>query len=124
MSSMQMDAAALAKRTPEEVFTHHAQALGAEDLDAVALDYAENATLVTQDGVIQGKNAIREFFAGVFQVLPQAQWNVKTQYVGQYLFLQWSADSRKGSISDGVDTFVFQDGLIHFQTARFTYVAK
>ena len=31
---------ALSNRTPEEVFTHHAQAFEAEDLDAILLDYA------------------------------------------------------------------------------------
>ena len=36
----------LAKRTPQEVFTHHAQALGAEDLDAtfIARREIEQAT--------------------------------------------------------------------------------
>jgi hypothetical protein len=39
---------------------------------------------------MRGKDAIRAFFAGVFQALPQAQW---------------TADSRLSSVSDGVDTF-------------------
>ena len=29
----------LSKRTPEEVFNHHGQSLGAEDLDAILMDY-------------------------------------------------------------------------------------
>ena len=33
----------LSKRTPEEVFTHHAQSLGGEDLDAIMMDYADTA---------------------------------------------------------------------------------
>ncbi|HEX2823656.1 MAG TPA: hypothetical protein VHO07_26355 [Streptosporangiaceae bacterium] len=49
-------------RTPEEVFQHHAKALGAGDLDEIVADYAE----------------------------------------------------------DGIDTFVFRDGLIRVQTVRFT----
>jgi ketosteroid isomerase-like protein len=114
----------LSKRTPEEVFAHHAQSLGAEDLDATALDYAEGAYLITQDGVMRGKDAIRGFFAGVFQALPQAKWGVKTTYVENILFLEWTADSRPGSVSDGVDTFIFADGLIQVQTARYTFVSK
>ena len=31
----------LSKRTPEEVFTHHVQALGAEDLDGILMDYTD-----------------------------------------------------------------------------------
>jgi predicted SnoaL-like aldol condensation-catalyzing enzyme len=114
----------LSKRTPEEIFTHHAQALGAEDLDATVMDYADTAYLVTPDGVSRGKDAIRAFFAGVFQALPQAQWSVKTIYVEDLLFLEWTADSARASDSDGVDTFIFHDGLIQAQTVRCTAVTK
>jgi len=115
----------LAKRTPEEIFTHHAQALGAEDLDATVLDYADNAYIVTPDGVMRGKDAVRNFFAGVFQAIPKAQWSLKTTiYVENVLFLEWAANSTKASVSDGVDTFIFKDGLIATQTVRCTIVPK
>lgn len=114
----------LSKRTPEEVFAHHVQALGAEDPDATALDYADDAVLITQDGVMRGKAAIRDFFTAVFQALPQAKWDVKPTFVDNILFLQWTADSRRASISDGVDTFLFKDGLIQVQTVRYTLVPK
>src|SRR5207253_11329739 len=108
----QTSATELSKRTPDEVFAHHIRALGAEDLDATALDYAETAYIITPDGVRRGKDAIRQFFAGTFQVLPQAHWGVKPIFVDNILFLEWTADSKLGSVSDGVDTFIFQDGLI------------
>jgi ketosteroid isomerase-like protein len=117
-------ATALATRTPEEIFAHHAQALGAEDLEAIVIDYAENACFIGPTGVLRGKDAVREFFAGVFQILPKAQWSVKTAFVDDVLFLEWTADSAKASVSDGVDTFVFQDGLIRAQTVRCTIVPK
>ena len=56
-------------RTPEEVFQHHAQALGAGDLDEI---------------------------------------------------LEWSADAGATSVDDGIDTFIFRDGLIRLQTVRYT----
>ncbi len=115
----------LAKRTPEEIFTHHAQALGAEDLDATVLDYADNAYIVTPDGMMRGKDAVRNFFAGVFQAIPKAQWSLKTTtYVEDILFLEWAANSTKASVSDGVDTFIFKNGLIAAQTVRCTIVPK
>ena len=114
----------LSKRTPEEIFAHHAQALGAEDLDATELDYADSAYLITSSGVLQGKPAIRAFFADVFQALPQAHWKVQTTYVEHILFLEWAADSRLASVSDGVDTFIFANGLIQIQTAHYTLVSK
>ncbi|GAC1356945.1 MAG: nuclear transport factor 2 family protein [Ktedonobacteraceae bacterium] len=120
----QGSAAELAKRTPEEIFAHHAQSLGMEDPDAVVLDYADTASLITPAGVLRGKDAIRDFFVGTFQALPQAKWEVKATYVDNVLFLEWTADSRLGSISDGVDTFIFDNGLIQIQTARFTLVPR
>jgi hypothetical protein len=114
----------LATRTPEEIFAHHAEALGAEDLDAIVMDYADDVCVVLPSGVLRGKDAVRDFFASVFQVLPKAQWGVKTTFVDDILFLEWTADSAKGSVSDGVDTFVFRDGLIRVQTIRCTIIAK
>lgn len=121
----QSTSADLARRTPEQIFTHHAQALGAEDLDGTVLDYAEDACIITPDGVMRGKDAARNFFAGVFHAIPKAQWTLKTTtYVENVLFLEWAADSTKASVSDGVDTFIFKDGLIHIQTVRCTIVPK
>jgi predicted SnoaL-like aldol condensation-catalyzing enzyme len=114
----------LSKRTPEEVFTHHAQALGAEDLDAILMDYADTAILISPSGVLRGKDAIRQFFADLLQALPKAQWGVKTIYADNVLFLEWTADSARASVSDGVDTFLFENGLITLQTVRNTIVPK
>ena len=114
----------LSKRTPEEVFTHHAQSLGAEDLDAIMMDYADAAIFMNPSGVLRGKDAIRNFFAELLQALPKAQWGVKTLYADNVLFLEWTADSARASVSDGVDTFIFQNGLITLQTVRNTIVPK
>jgi hypothetical protein len=115
----------LSKRTPQDVFQHHAEALGAEDLDGIVLDYADSAILIDATaGVKRGKDAIREYFAGLLRSLPQAQWGVKTTFEGSVLLLQWTADSAKASVSDGVDTFIFQNGLIQVQTVRATITPK
>ena len=114
----------LSKRTPQEVFTHHAQALGAEDLDAMLMDYAATAILISPSGVLRGKDAIRQFFADLLQALPRAQWGVKTIYADNALFLEWTADSPRASVSDGVETFLFEHGLITLQTVHNTIVPK
>jgi ketosteroid isomerase-like protein len=112
------------KRTPEEVFGHHGQALGAEDLDGILADYTDTSILVSPSGVLRGKNAIRGFFADLLRALPQAKWDVKSTYVENILFLEWTADSTPASVSDGVDTFIFKDGMIQIQTVRATIVPK
>ena|SRR3712207_1888524 len=42
-------------RTAQEVFQHHAEALGAEDIDAIVSDYADDAIFMTPEGVLRGK---------------------------------------------------------------------
>jgi ketosteroid isomerase-like protein len=99
----------------------------AEDLDALVQDYAETACIITSYAVIRGKADIRSFFARFFQMLPRAQWSswtAKTAFADTVLLLEWTADSARGSVADGVDTLVFQDGLIQCQTIHFTVVPK
>jgi hypothetical protein len=98
----------------------------AEDLDALLQDYAETACLLTADGVTRGKEGIRTFFARFYQRLPRAQWTLSSRatFADNILLLEWTADSATGSVSDGVDTMVFQDGLIQYQTVHFTLVPK
>ena len=49
-------------RTPQEIFQHHVEALGAYDLDAIVEDYAEDAVFITPDGVRRGRDEIRGGF--------------------------------------------------------------
>ena len=124
-STNQPGAADLSKRTPEDIFAHHGQALDAEDLDATMMDFAETAVLITSDGVRRGKDAIRNFFDGLFKALPKAQWDLKAiHHVDNVLFVEWTGDSARASVSDGVDTFIFKDGLIQAQTVHCTIVRK
>ena len=108
-------------RTPQEVFQHHAQALGAGDLDGIVADYSDDAVFITPAGVKRGKDGIREAFTGLLADVPNAAWDLKTQiYEGDILFLEWAATSAATKVEDGIDTFVFQDGLIRVQTVRYT----
>jgi hypothetical protein len=108
-------------RTPEEVFAHHGQALGAGDLDEIVADYADDSVLISPSGVARGKDDIRDVFATLLADLPDAAWDLKTQlFDGDVLFLEWTADSAINRVDDGVDTFVFRDGMIRAQTVRYT----
>lgn len=108
-------------RTPEQVFQHHATALGAGDLDQIVADYADDAVFITPGGVQRGKDGIRAGFTRLLADVPNATWDLKTQvYEGDVLFLEWAADAGATFVGDGVDTFVFRDGLIRVQTVRYT----
>ena len=112
-------------RTPEEVFQHHAQALGAGDLDEIVADYADDAVLITPAAVKRGKDGIRAAFTQLLSDVPNAAWDLRTQiYEGDVLFLEWAADAGATLVEDGIDTFVFRDGLIRVQTVRYTLQRK
>ena len=108
-------------RTPEEVFQHHAQSLGAGDLDGIVADYADDAVFITPGGVKRGKEGVREAFTQLLADLPNAAWDLKTLiFEGDALFLEWAADAGATRADDGLDTFIFRDGQIRLQTVRYT----
>ena len=112
-------------RTPEEVFQHHAQALGAGDLDEIVADYSDDAVSITPAGVQRGKDGIRAAFTRLLADVPHAAWELKTQiYEDDILFLEWAADAASTFVEDGIDTFVFRDGMIRVQTLRYTLQHK
>ena len=112
-------------RTPEEVFAHHAQSLGAGDLDEIVADYADDAILITPAGTGRGKDGVRAGFAQMLADVPDAAWNLKTQiYEDDVLLLEWAADAAATRVEDGLDTFIFRDGLIRVQTVRYTLQHK
>jgi ketosteroid isomerase-like protein len=108
-------------RTPEEVFQHHAQALGAGDLDEIVADYSDDAVFITPAGVKRGKAGVREAFTQLLADVPNANWTLPTQiYDGDVLFLEWTATAASTKVEDGIDTFIFRDGEIRLQTVRYT----
>jgi hypothetical protein len=112
-------------RSPQEVFVHHGQAFGAEDLDGIVADFAEDAVVITPAGVNRGKDGIREAFRRLFADLPNAAWDVRTPTCeDNVLLLEWTADAAEARVDDGVDTFVFRDGLIQAQTVHYTLQRK
>ena len=112
-------------RTPQEVFQHHAEALIAGDLDGIVADYSDDAVFITPDGVLHGKDGIRQAFTKLLSDLPSAEWEVPTtMFEGDVLLIEWKAVSESTKAEDGIDTFVFRDGQIRVQTVRYTLQTK
>ena len=110
-------------RTPQEVFQHHAEVLIAGDLEGIVSDYADDAVFITPAGVLRGKDGVREGFTKLLQDVPNAEWEVPTQFFeGDVLFIEWKATAANSRVEDGVDTFVFRDGEIAVQTVRYTLI--
>jgi ketosteroid isomerase-like protein len=108
-------------RSAEEVFRDHGRAVNAGDLQAILADYADDAFLLTAQGVLKGKSGAETFFTQAFDVLPNVQVSAKhTAAAGDVVTVWWSAESPAGRIDDGVDTFVVENDLIKIQTISFT----
>ena len=116
---------AITKRTPQEVFQHHAEVLIGGDVDGIVEDYSEDAVFFTPAGVKRGKQGIREAFTQLLEELPNGDWAVPTTiFEGDALFIEWTCTSSRNRVEDGVDTFVFRDGLIRLQTVRYTLIPR
>jgi ketosteroid isomerase-like protein len=108
-------------RTPQEVFAHHAEVLIAGDIDGIVSDYSDDAVFITPEGALYGKDGVRAGFQKLLSDVPNADWDVPTQiFEGDILFIEWSAKAAETRVEDGIDTFVFRDGLIRVQTVRYT----
>ena len=108
-------------RTPQEVFQHHGAVLAAGDLDGIVSDYSDDAITITPDGVLRGKDGVRQSFEKLLGDLPNAEWELlTTHFEDDILLLEWKATSQNVKAEDGIDTFVFRDGLIRVQTLRYT----
>jgi SnoaL-like domain len=112
-------------RTPQEIFQHHGETLMAEDLEGIVSDYSDDALFISPDGVLKGKDGVRQGFIKLLGDVPGATWELPTTlFEDDILLLEWKAESEKVKVGDGIDTFVFRDGLIRVQTVRYTLVPK
>jgi ketosteroid isomerase-like protein len=110
-------------RTPQEAFETHYEAFGSGDLDRIAADYSDDCIQISNHQVRRGKAGVKEAFAALFADLAAAG-EIKDAggpvrvYEGNVLYLEWYADL--GDMRcDGVDTFIFEDGLITVQTVKY-----
>jgi hypothetical protein len=63
-------------RTPQEIFEHHATVLIAGDIEGIVADYADDALIITPQGVLRGKDGVREAFTTLLGEVPDADWDV------------------------------------------------
>ncbi len=64
---------------------------GAEDLEDIVDDYAEDAVLVVQKKVYRGKDGARQVFTQLLSDVPQAQWEIEAVFADDVLYLEWKA---------------------------------
>lgn len=107
------------QETTQAVLDHHLSAFGANDLDAIMEDYADEATLITPDSTFHGKEQINAFFEGLFLSFPTegtAFTMDKAVVDNEVAYILWHATTPTIEVPLGTDTFVILDGKIKFQT--------
>ncbi|HTT05199.1 MAG TPA: nuclear transport factor 2 family protein [Steroidobacteraceae bacterium] len=115
-------------RTPEQVVRHHFAAAAARDLDAVVSDYADDAVLITANGVVRGKDAVRAAFAQLMRpprpgariaaaraerAGPQI---VVSHFTRDVAWLMWTQNAGKPNEVRGVETYLVRAGRIELET--------
>ena len=117
-----VDPAKIVQAIRQEAVTN---SFGSPTLWRIVADYCDDAFFMTPAEVERGKAGIRHAFTKLLSDIPQAKWNLKTQlFENDILLLEWTADSAKTKIDDGIDTFVFKDGFIRAHTVRYTLLRK
>ncbi|MFC8779203.1 nuclear transport factor 2 family protein [Streptomyces nigra] len=112
-------------RSPQETFSDHVRALGSGDLDAIAVNFAPDAVFLTPAGVLHRREGVKQGIGAVLADLPNARWKPGTPvFADDVMLLEWAADADGARVEDGVDTFVFRDGLIRAQTVRYTLLTE
>ncbi|MET0966776.1 MAG: nuclear transport factor 2 family protein [Nakamurella sp.] len=112
-------------RSPEEVFADHFAALAKRDVPLILQDFAEDAVLISPDGALAGLAGVEAFYSQALAGMPDIEFTVaSTVFGGAALLVRWTARASTATVSDGVDTFVFDDGKIALQSSWFTIDPK
>jgi len=107
----------------ERIYRLWDEALGKKDLEASLSLYAGDASLEsplvqhlmnTKEGIVQGKERLREFIARVFQTNPPQRKRFKQGYFtdGRVLTWEYPRVSPEGEQMDLVEVMEIENGLI------------
>ncbi len=103
-------------RTPYQIIEHHASAVKTGDLDAVMMDFGEHSTVLTMGRSYKGFEEIQSFYSEFLKDVSGADWTSNRVFEGGALLVHWKAETPDERNIEGVDTFVFLNGVIHTQT--------
>jgi ketosteroid isomerase-like protein len=98
---------------------HHLQCFGTCNLEGILEDYTDDSVILTADGAMRGRDAIRTFFTAAFAEFsqPGTTFAMKAAHVhGDCAFVVWDAETINNRFEDASDTLVVRDGVIVVQT--------
>lgn len=122
----------LTKRSTQEVWGHHLNAIATKDMDAFISDFSDNCLLIMNpkggylSGVYRGPKEIAEVSKKFFDLFGEdTEFISEGPFIEQNIVLvQWAVESKTYSIKGGVDTFIVEDGKFVASTSVFEFVPK
>jgi ketosteroid isomerase-like protein len=106
--------------TTRQILEHHLSALAAGHLDEILSDYTDESTLVRPEGIITGRQAIRQVFeSGLASLFKPGTYQFTmdtTQVAGDVAYIVWHANCAAADIVFATDTFLIRNGKIAVQT--------
>ena len=97
----------------------------AGDLDGIVFDYADDAVFITPAGMLHGKEGVRQGFEKLLGGPPERRVGLSRRDLrGRCPVPRVEGGVREVKADDGIDTFVFRDGLIRVQTVRYTLTPR
>ena len=104
----------------EDVLNHHLQSFGAGDIEETMQDYTDDSVLMTADGKLTGKVAIREafesFYSDLFKPSTYEFTMDRVDIEGDVAFIVWHSSHDAAQVPLGTDTFLIRKGKISVQT--------
>jgi ketosteroid isomerase-like protein len=103
----------------QDVLAHHLECFGKLDLAGTMADYTDASRFFTPDGLLRGSEAIRRFFAVLFEEFekPGMSFELLRQEVDDdTAYIVWKAETADNLFEIGTDTFIVKNGKIVTQT--------
>ncbi len=115
-----------AQPTETDIIQKYLAALNSHNAAQVAALYQTNAVHINATRTIQGTDAIRSWYANLFQsVIPNGQFTeTGVTSNGNSRHLTWKASCNKGSILDGNDTIGLMNNKISYHYTSFSQPSK
>lgn len=113
-------------RTVQEVFEDHLKCrLNGDAVADAWRNYDRKVVVLSSKGIFEGRKGILDSAQHLDEDLKNGTFEFNLVRIkDNYVFLEWTGDSKDTSIHDGADSFVIRDGKIIFQSIHYTVVKK
>ena len=112
-----------AGRAIKDVLDSHLALREEGDLEAdLRRNYHRSVTVLTPTGVYHGHDGVRDCAKVLYDAIRDPGSYEYSSIIcdDRVALLEWAAESEQMKITDGVDSFLIEDGLICVQTIRYT----